>query len=192
MFIPDGYTEDEVILSLRKVARNLSQAFQFGYYDPEDIEQEGILIGIQALPNYNSKLSALETFLYTHIRNRLRTLKRDKFERKSPPCVQCNYNKCDQDTCIKLQNWVDRNDAKRTLTESSIKDITWETADEQDNVTNLFIRDEVINFLDQHMPIGLRADYLRLLDGAYVPKSRRLTVYNVARELLGELSHEER
>ena len=192
MFIPENYTEDEVVEILQRISSQLSRAFHFGYYDIEDMTQEGILEGIKALPSYKSELSSLDTFLYNHIRNRFKNMKRNKLERKSPPCVQCItlHGECeydDQTDCKKWKGWIERNDSKRILTESPIMD-TYEGINyEKHDIVESFAIREASNLLDKHMPIGLRADYLRLLDGTHIPKARRIKVYKIAFKILRQM-----
>ena len=192
MFIPENYTEDEVLEILQRISNQLSRAFHFGYYDLEDMTQEGILEGIKALPSYKSELSSLDTFLYNHIRNRFMNMKRNKLERKSPPCIQCValHSECeydDQTDCKKWRGWIERNNSKRILTESSIMD-TYEGVNyEKHDIVESFAIREASNLLDKHMPIGLRADYLRLLDGIHIPRARRIKVYKIASEILQQV-----
>ena len=68
--IPKGYTEEEVVEILHRVADKLKYKFKFGYHDFEDIRQEAIIFGLDSLEKYNGK-HPLENFLWVTIHNKL-------------------------------------------------------------------------------------------------------------------------
>ena len=49
---------------------------------------------------------------------------------------------------------------------------------------------ELLDIIDTYLDVGLRADYLRILNGVYVPKPRREQIYNEINRILKENSHE--
>src|SRR5689334_18161862 len=83
-------TESEVLDAIHRVSAILGPKFAFGPYDVADIRQEVAVMCLQALPRYRPEAGNLEGFLYTHAKNRLKNLLRDKFRRNDPPCVQCH------------------------------------------------------------------------------------------------------
>lgn len=195
MYLPDGYTEQEVVDTLGRVVNMLAQTFRIGYYDIEDMKQEGYVYGIEVLPRYNPELSSLETFLYTHIRNQFMNFRRNKVERKTPPCTTCPFyhpddtdKKChgfdDEEQCPRWKGWEIRNRTKRNLMETAIYD------DEQHTMSNSILDDlihrETIEILERRMPLPLLTDFRRLLDGASLSKVRADKVYDAAREILQE------
>lgn len=195
MYLPDGFTEQEVIDTLERVVNMLAKTFRIGYYDIEDMKQEGYVYGIEVLPRYNAALSSLETFLYTHIRNQFMNFRRNKVERKTPPCATCPFfhpedhkRKCygfdEEESCPRWKGWFARNQTKRNLMETAIYDDEQHTVSE--NVLDNMIHNETIAILERRMPIDLLKDFRRLLDGASLPKTRMDKVYDAARDILAE------
>jgi len=191
MFVPQGYTEETVLQVMQTVLNQLCRAFRFGYYDMEDMRQEGYIYGMEALPQYKENRSSLSTFLHNHIRNRFINMQRNKLERRTPPCLVCPfYNDIhcntftNTDKCKRWRGWFKRNQSKRSLMETSIYDDekSFSVIDLLDNL----VAKEALDILDRNMPLDLRADYRRLIDGAAVPKARRDKVYEVARNILLE------
>jgi hypothetical protein len=92
------YEDDEVVETIARLAGILSHNFAFGYYGQDDIKQELTLYALQGLADYDSGglnkagevKRPLEKFLFSHMKNRLFNLKRDKFRRADPPCLSCH------------------------------------------------------------------------------------------------------
>ena len=45
---------------------------------------------------------------------------------------------------------------------------------------------EIVNIINRHMDISMRSDYLRMLDGVYVPKPRRIQIIEVVHQIIEE------
>ena len=75
-------TEQQVLEIIERVASRYAHKFRFGYYTAEDIKQEAIIIGMEALNRYD-EARPLENFLAVHIKNRLNNFKRDKYYRQT-------------------------------------------------------------------------------------------------------------
>ena len=91
MKIPKGMTEEQVLEAIENVVNSLARNFRFGYFDTEDMKQEGRVYAIEGITKYNPKVGPLENFLRTHIRNRFINLRRNKLTRYQPPCVDCPF-----------------------------------------------------------------------------------------------------
>ena len=132
-------TEEEIVQIINRVVAALAYNFKFGYYDYEDMKQEGFVFAIEALPRYNPDIGPLENFLRSHVRNRFLNLQRDKLSRFQSPCSSCPFfdpnrevreNQCaafeDKMECEKWGGWINRNAAKKNLAEpldlSNIRD----------------------------------------------------------------------
>ena len=89
--LPEGVTEQEFVDMVNGIANQLCDKFKFGYYDREDIKQECYIQAIDALDRYDTN-RPLVNFLWSHIRNRLCNLKRDKYFRLEKPCDKCPLN----------------------------------------------------------------------------------------------------
>ena len=102
MELPEGLTEQEVLDIIDKTVAYLSPSFKFGYFDIEDMKQEGVIFCIEALPSFNFKKScqdnigdALLTFLKTHVRWRFLNMRRKSLSRVEPPVCDCELCKND-------------------------------------------------------------------------------------------------
>src|SRR5947208_703774 len=89
MHLPPNKTEAQVVEAIEKAVGMLAPSFAFGIYDVEDIRQEARIFAIEALPRYDG-VRPLENFLYSHVKNRLINLRRDKFRRADAPCKACH------------------------------------------------------------------------------------------------------
>lgn len=188
MYLPPGMTESEVVEVIYKVVNTLAKRFRFGYHSVEDMKQEGARFGIEALNSGSyDPTRPLENFLYTHIRNRLINYKRNNYIRNEPPCNGCVFfdpkckkstNKCAafQDTgeCKKLSDWKARNSAKQSLMRPMDVSVVSDKSIESDScVVSDASFVEIKSIIDKNLPVDLRSDYLRMLDGVSLPKVRR-------------------
>lgn len=170
----------EELKTIQKIAAKVKTKYKFGYYDADDIESECFLIAIKALPRYDATLGTLENFLFTHVKNRLRSLIRTKYARKCPHC---------QHGCPKCRRLQEYNDRKKNLMEPL--DIDFYEDDEkerhmyyeQEHLDKMEY-DETILLINRKLPVEFRADYLRMLDGAYVSPARRKNVEQAILEIL--------
>jgi DNA-directed RNA polymerase specialized sigma subunit len=195
--VPEGLTENKVLEIINVVVRYLAPAFKFGYYDVDDMKQEGRCFCLEALSDFDMSRStqtdpalALMTFFKVHVRRRFINLRRDKFERVEPPSCDCRL--CEEDSserldCPKYSAWVRRNMAKRSLVEPL--DVTEvysrESGNNIDTAENVMSR-EVIAALDKHMPAHSRGDYKRLMEGVRLSKDKRSKVLEQIRKTLSE------
>ena len=202
MRIPKGYTEQEVLDIIKKVTNKLAPFFTFAHFDADDIRQEGTIIAIEVLEkDYYDCKRPLENFLYSHIRNRLINLKRDKFVRHEPPCTSCPFydlhnikssNQCtafaDKQECDKYAVFTKFNSAKKNIHQPididsvemdgekgmySCSDLSEELEDS-----------ELYENIDARLPIELRGDFLRMMSGICIPKTRREKIQAAIKEIL--------
>lgn len=173
---------------IQKIARRLAPKYTFGYYDVEDIEQEAVIIGLEALQYYDSKIGSLSTFLYYHINNRLKNFLRDNFHRKRSSCPRCGRKtpspECD--SCLKYE-W--RTESKRNLLEPLPLDLV--SDDEKsiqvyNDVLSIVEDREILSIIDGRIPIQLRSDYIRIKDGATLSYMRKQKVVDAIMEILLE------
>lgn len=198
MNIPNGFSEEEVLQVIDEVVGKLAGPFKFGFYEKEDMQQEGRLFAMEALPNFDASRGTLKTFLTNAIRNRFINMRRDKFERQQPPCSSCPFYKqahdkcgafeCKED-CDKWQGWKKRNLVKRNLMEGyNPNSVSESSADDSSGSSGEILSDisnaEIIKYVDKHIPINLRADYCRMLSGVKIPKNRRNKVIDIVKKLV--------
>ena len=172
-------TEKEVTETITRVANRYAYKFQFGFYTPDDIRQEAFIIAMDALDRYDES-RPLENFLAVHVKNRLNNFKRDKYYRQQKE-DQANKNKYDNNTKKFLMEPIDI---------SSVRDEHENNMRLDDSFVNNIEDQELLDIIDTYLDVGLRADYLRILNGVYVPKPRREQIYNEINRILKENSHE--
>lgn len=198
MHIPTGMTEEEVVAIIDKIAQRLARRFIFGYYDIDDIEQQARLFALEGMVNYKEG-RPLENFLWVHVKNRLCNFKRKEYERIDKPCISCRHDayNAEFDTCAKYPDdimscityykWIRRNESKKSLV---IPIKLYSVRDESE--PNMSVNDcvgfvcnkEMLQLIDDKLPIILRADYLRLLSGGKVTKYKRVQIQDAIRHIL--------
>ena len=172
-------TQNEVLEIINKICDRYAYKFKFGYFEPEDIRQEAFIIALDALDRYEEG-RPLENFLAVHVKNRLNNFKRDKYYRQ---------NKNNDDKQERLNN------SKKFLMEpldiSNIRDESEKNMRLSDGFIDEIANQELLEIIDEHLDTSLRADYLRVRHGAYVPKPRREQISSEVRKILEEYGHEE-
>ena len=159
MKIPKGMTEQEVIETITKVADRQAAKFRFGYYEVEDMLQEAFIIAMDALDRYDEK-RPLENFLAVHVNNRIKNFKRDNFYRMNNEKHESKKLIMDPIDIARVRDEKEKN----MKTDDSFKDG--------------LERDEIVNIIDKYLDIGMREDYLKMLNSVYVPKPRREQIQN--------------
>lgn len=156
------YSEEEILQIIRGIARKVANKYTFGYYDKDDIEQEAVMMGYEALARYDKK-RPLENFLYVHINNRLKTFKRDNYFRMKNGEAE-GFQKIKKNLIdaipIELSEPLGSDDLDEELDLKAIREK-----------------------IDEHLPANLRRDYLRIISGAKVSTSVRERVINAIREI---------
>ena len=196
MQVPDGMTEKEVVDIINRVANRLAPKFKFGYHDVDDIKQDIALSAWTGLELYDNE-RPLENFLYVRARNLLKNFKRDHYERPSP-CLHCKHDAYDPNSgctkyddsmsCTLYRSWFTRNSSKKNL--MSPIELTHVHDEHENNMkTNHTVEHDIIgtelsDIINQHLPIAMRADYLRMTSGIHVPKFRKTKIQETIREIL--------
>lgn len=152
--------EQQTLETITRVAKRLAPKYVFGYYGQEDIEQEAILMGYDALKRYDG-IRPLENFIYTHINNRLKTFKRD------------NYYRLNAGSAEPIQQ------AKKNIMDPiSIEKV---------NPIKEYIDDEfkeARSYIDDFLPVCLRKDYLRMCAGVKISKPVKARVLAEIKSIL--------
>ena len=201
MKIPKNMTEEEVLQIMEKVAKRLAYKFRFGYYDIDDMKQEAYLEAIKGLEKYDEK-RPLENFLWTHVRNRLFNLKRNKYERPDKPCLQCPLNAYSEedDSCLIYDlrldcgiynRWDTRNRTKKNLMRpiefSEVRDESEKNMSNRDDIENKVIINEILEIIDKNLVnMELRKLWLKMREGVSIIKDKRTKVYDEINKILKE------
>lgn len=169
------YNVDEIIAIIDKIVTILGQGFSFGYFDINDIRQEARLFGLEAMGRYDNK-RPVENFLYSHIKNRLINFKRDKFHRSDPPCKICheNGNHGNGEYCDKYKAWKKRNSSKQNLMRPyDISSVSDKSIEKESNIIHDVATQEMLELIDEKLPIDLRQVYLQLMSGISISKAKK-------------------
>ena len=194
-------TEEEVLAVMEKVAKRLAYKFRFGYHDIDDMKQQAYLEAIKGLVKYDEK-RPLENFLWTHVRNRLFNLKRNKFERPDKPCLQCPLNayRAEDDKCLAYDckpdcpiysRWQARNNTKKNLMRpiefSEVRDESEKNMSDVYNVENQVMVKEIMEIIDRELiNMELRKLWLKMREGVSIPKDKRTKVHEAIKNILKE------
>jgi hypothetical protein len=200
--IPDGLNESDVLSIMDKVVSHLSPSFKFGYFDIEDMRQEGTIFCLEAIDNFNFDKStqddvgnALYTFLKTHVRWRFLNMRRKQLQRLEPPVCDCELCKNDSPNrtdCKKYSNWVKRNTAKKSLMEPfDVDEIHARDTSDKPDIDEQILSSSIMSILDEHMPYSIRSDYRRFIEGDSITKKKKEKVVAKIKEILREHNNED-
>lgn len=191
----EGMTQEQILNIIDDAVNKLAGKYSFGYYDIEDIKQEGRILGMACLEDYDNK-RPLSNFIFCHIRNRLTNLIRDKFHRNDPPCKIC-HNAIEGATahkdgkiCEKYTKWKNLNNTKAGIVcpkdLQNIDDTCESNTRLPDDTGEAMSREELYSLIDLKLPSKYRADYLKMKEGLSVPKSRKDHIIKEIQSILME------
>jgi len=205
MNIPKGMTEEEVLSSIDRVANGLAYKYRFGYHGLDDMKQEARMLAIEGLDRYDSSRGKLETFLWTHVSNRLFNIKRNKYARPDKPCFDCplkaydadcqnSFSQCleyeDKFDCDLYASWQKRNTAKKNIMcpieMGNVKDENESSMRKQDTVADELDFINMIDLIDSKIPVSLRKSWVKMKNDVKIPKSERVKLINFIKELIPE------
>lgn len=191
MKLPKGKTEAEVFDAIEKVVAILAPKSTFGYYDVDDLRQQGWVFALEVLDKEKyDGVRPLANFLYVHLKNRFLNYKRDKLRRNDPPCKDCHAGKhCTPDgKCKKYVEWVDRNNAKANILKpldiNHVSDENERNAHVNSTVSEEVEVEEIVRLIDEKLSMELRPTYLQMRTGMKVSRARREPVEQAIREIL--------
>jgi len=189
---PAGMTENEVVESVERVLDTLAKHHAFGIWSEEDIRQYGWEEVLEMLEKDKYDASRpFENFVYVVVRSRFHNLRRNKLSRNDPPCKSCHSGDNCTGTnvpCVKYESWRKRNAAKanvqRPLDLNNIADEREGRTRMESTVVEDLATQELLELIDLHLPIDLRANYLQMRAGVSIPKARRKQIELVIREII--------
>lgn len=159
----------EQIEIIERVAKRVHHKYVFGYHTSEDIIQQAIAFGIEAIKDWD-QTRPLENFLSIVIPNKLKNFKRNTYYRL--------------DISENNQKRYESNSTKKKLMETTeLFDFDLST---ECNVLEKLSYEEIVRKLLKDMPPHIRSDFKRLLNDVKIPKVRKEQVYNYIKEILNE------
>ena len=185
MFVPDGYTEEEVYAIMDRVIKPLAEMMKFGHYGVDDMFQEGVLTTLPILSAYDDTQGcSLDNFIRIHVRNRFINLRRDKLYRTQSPCRFCGCECVECGDCDKYRAWLKRNNDKRALMECG--ELTQDVSTRDDDTAERLWTTELYNYVLAHISLANRGFLLKFLDDVHVPKKK----YEVMMEEIKQLAED--
>lgn len=168
----DLQVNKETFEIIDRLLRRLSAKYTFDSYEADDMYQEGYIIACKALKAYDpTKGTTLSTFLYKHLSRRLINFIRDHSIRTKNHCIKHSEY---IEGCPNCQQRQATQDAKRGIQRP--KDITnLDFSESSTQLAELEIK-EVEKRINSILPKEMREDYLRMKDGDYVSRSRRMEI----------------
>lgn len=164
------HSPEEILEIITSIANRLAHKYTFGYLDVDDIKQEAIIMGYEALARYDPG-RPLENFIYVHINNRLKTFKRD------------NYFRINAGTAEPIQQAK-----KNIMSPVSINSLN---PFREDSVFDEAHLSEIRDHIDKNLSPQLRKDYLRICAGAKIPKNNRTKVVDALKVILEKYDERE-
>lgn len=175
--LPENMTEEEFLETVEKVVNRLAHKFRFGFYDIDDIKQEATVIAIESLEKYDSA-RPLENFLSVHLRRRLINLKRNIYYCRKP----------DTDDPQKLDLWEKTNAAKQNLicpiNIGNVDDEQEQRMRMDSDILGDLAEKEIIEIIEDNMPMFIWTDYLRYKSGASLPKEKKQKVIDMIKKII--------
>ncbi len=146
----------EALGTIQKVAKRLAPRYKFGYHEAEDIYQYAVIYGIEALSSYDDK-RPLENYLAVVVGNKLKSFKRDNYERQDAVSKHCESKKNLMEP-IPIDNVDDELEPSMSV-----------ACDTHGRVVD----SEMFKVIDDNIPAELRSDYLKIKHGEKILKSRK-------------------
>jgi hypothetical protein len=188
MKIPPGKTEKEVLEAIERTVSSLAPQFVFGFYDVDDIKQQGRIYCLELLDKGKyDPARDLAAYLYRHCQRRLLNYKRDRFHRTDPPCRRCaGGDHCSPSgKCDKQVEWEKRNGAKANLMRPLDLTNAGEKSDHRSSDAETEVEiGELLERIDAELPVELRQVYLQMRAGLTVPPARRREVEDAVKAIL--------
>lgn len=181
MKIPEGYTETQVLEIINKILSSIASRYAFGIYGADDIKQEGFILALDGLEKYNGS-APLENFLRIHLGNRLKDFKRDNSFRINIHCNKCDIFDENCQSCCKRQQTQDMK--KNLLNPIDINVVSDTNAFYEGSLIDTLEMVEILDKINKKLPVEYRQDYLKIKDGVYVPKSRKIEIEAVITKII--------
>lgn len=188
MFVPEGFTEKQVLDAIERVAASVPTSFLFGSHDIEDLRQLARLLCIEALEKRQYDPSRpIDNYLQVCVRGGILNWRRKHLWRTDCPCDKCHAGEfCRKgEPCKKYRDWLARNTTKANLQHPlGLEIMPAESEPQFEEAFSKLEVEELYEIIDREMPIELRATWLQMRDGVNVPKVKRQEVLDFMRGVI--------
>lgn len=186
MRLPDFITEDEFLIAFENVIKKIARKFTFNVYDVDDIHQEAFIIAAEGVFNFNPVYNVpLESFLYTHLYNRLINFKRNNYLRKENNCKECReINRL----CVRCEQREKLNYTKKCILEpANLDSLSHPTFinDYDKKIDNAIILEEII----KRLPSNMVEDFYKIRDGVRINNKKKKRIIEIIEEIMEELDY---
>ena len=171
-YIPENMTEEEVMGVIETVVDRMAHKYTFFSYDVDDVKQEAFIECLEALPRYDND-RPLENFLSSHLRFRMINLLRKN------RILDANYKSNIDSEYMKVIRPAQLEDGCSVASNEETVDYT--SIDYKD----------MVDIINKELPASVRMDYLKMINGMYIPKPRRLEITNMIINILAQNGYEE-
>ena len=186
-----GKELEEFEAVIKRLGLKYCDSYKFGLYDRDDIYQEISLACWEAYPKWD-KVRSLYKFMQCVIQTRVRdNLKRNKWYRPTCPCSKCD--KCkdgetkhrDKRYCKKFIKWRNRNNTKCNLAAPPSIDDNYDALVDLSPDFEMSSK-ELINLIDEQLPVSMRETYLKMKQGVTVKQSDKQVVMDFLKNFLSK------
>lgn len=147
--------EHDIIL---KLAKTIGPKYAFAYYTSEDMIAEAYILGLKAYPKWDKK-RPLANFISTHMSNRLKTFRRDKY---------CRFD----------------SDGNLTEAQRNKKNIVSPVGIDKAIDKTYVVNQDYLKEIDDIIPMIYRRDYLRMLAGVQISQSIKNKIIEICQKKL--------
>jgi hypothetical protein len=185
-------TEADFLAATESVTNRLTSRFAALFGGPDDFAQEVVVWSLEAVRSFDPARGALGGLLYRAARNRCLNRIRDRVQRADPPCKSCHAGApCrDGQLCKRYAAWQKRNELKanlfRPLPMGDRPDRGEGLARYTPDVEGGVLDADLMRFIDERLPAGVRGDYLQLMAGEAVTSCRKAAVRRAVAAILSE------
>lgn len=156
-----GDVSPEALATIEMIAHQLGPKHIFPGRSNEDMIQEGIYMGLRALPKYDG-VRPLENWMRVVLKSRYLNYRRNNYQRSEKTtdparaAVLAAHNKTRQN----IMSPVDVDEVGHTITSDS-------RAHEDAAYA------ELVELIKAKLPVKLRSDYLKMIDGVHISVARK-------------------
>lgn len=186
MKLPPFLNEEEFLAAFDSVVVKLVKKFTFNVFDADDIRQEAFIIASEGVFNFKPEYNVpLESFLYTHLYNRLINFKRNNYLRRESSCQECRKT---NKLCARCEQRERLNHTKKSILEpANIENLCHPTfiTDYDNQVDTQTVITEIINRLT---PAQVE-DFYKIRDGVRINSNKKKRIVAIIEQIMKDLDY---